>query len=113
MAEYWVIILVAVCAVIGALGQFEFKRGAENLSFDFGSLITNWHLILGLVLYMTATVLYVYALSHGQLSVLYPIIATSYIWTALLAVTFLGEKMSVVNWAGILFILLGVGLVVR
>lgn len=107
------VLAVAVAAVFGAMGQLEFKRGLEGTQLNLQSLLTNWHLLAGFALYGTATIVYLLALRRGELSVLYPIIATSYIWTALLAVYFLGEKMTFINWFGILFIVLGVGLVIR
>ncbi|RLI98880.1 MAG: hypothetical protein DRP06_04550 [Candidatus Aenigmatarchaeota archaeon] len=108
-----IILLVLFAAFLGSLGQLFFKKGSANLSFNVMSLLTNWYLILGLCLYGISTIIYVYALSYGELSMLYPIIATSYIWTCFLAVLILGEHMSFVNWVGILFILLGVSLVLK
>jgi len=111
--EWKIILLVAFAALLGSFGQLCFKKGSANLSFNITSLLTNWYLMLGLCLYGISTIIYIYALSQGELSVLYPVIATSYIWTCLLAVLILGERMNLVNWIGILFILLGVGMVVR
>ena len=111
--DWKIVLLVAFAALLGSFGQLFFKKGSTNLSFNIISFLTNWYLILGLCLYGISTIIYVYALSHGELSMLYPVIATSYIWTCLLAVLILGERMNLVNWIGILFILLGVSLVVR
>jgi len=111
--DWKIILLVAFAAFLGSFGQLFFKKGSANLSFNVMSLLTNWYLILGLCLYGISTIIYVYALSYGELSMLYPIIATSYIWTCFLAVLILGERMGFVNWVGILFILLGVSLVLR
>jgi drug/metabolite transporter (DMT)-like permease len=41
------------------------------------------------------------------------VIATSYVWVAVVSNKVLGESMSLLKWGGILLILLGVTLVVR
>jgi len=111
MADWRIILLTALSAFIGSIGQLEFKRGAENLQFDIKMLLTNYHLILAVSIYALSTVLYVYALSKENLSILYPIIATSYIWTMLFSKIFLKEQVGLAGWAGVFFILLGVTLI--
>jgi uncharacterized membrane protein len=54
---------------------------------------------------------FIYAVKHGELSVLYPFVATSYIWANLLAMKYLDEKMNKLKWLGIVFIIIGVGLI--
>ena len=107
------ILLVAFCALLGALGQLFLKLGSSSLSFDFYSLITNWKLLLGLFLYGVGAVLFIIALKYGNLSILYPIIATSYIWVSIFSVLFLKENFPYFKWLGITFILLGVIIIVK
>ena len=111
MIDWKIILLTALAAFIGSIGQLEFKRGADNLQFDIKMLLTNYHLIIAVAVYAVSTVLYVYALNRGQLSILYPIIATSYIWTLLFSKIFLNEQIGLTSWAGVFFILLGVTLI--
>jgi uncharacterized membrane protein len=106
-----IILLTALAAFIGSIGQLEFKQGANNLQFDLKMLLTNYHLILGLLVYGISTLLYIYALSKEQLSILYPIIATSYIWTLIFSKIFLKESVGITSWVGTFFILLGVTLI--
>lgn len=108
-----VILVVVVCAFLGAIGQVFFKLGSVSISADITSWLFNVKILIGFGLYCISSVLFILALRHGNLSVLYPIIATSYIWTALFAVIFLGESMSLIKWSGIGLILLGVCLIVR
>ncbi|RMF56013.1 hypothetical protein D6745_00550 [Candidatus Woesearchaeota archaeon] len=107
------IIIVLFCAFLGAGGQIFFKLASENLNFNIISWLTNYKLIIGLFLYGIATVLFVYTLKFGEVSLLYPIIATSYIWVSIFAVLFLGEHMSIYKWLGILMIISGVSLVIK
>jgi len=109
--DWKIILLTALAAFIGSIGQLEFKRGADNLQFDIKLLLTNYHLILAIAVYCVSTVLYVYALNKEQLSILYPIIATSYVWTLMFSKIFLKEQVGLISWAGVFFILLGVTLI--
>jgi drug/metabolite transporter (DMT)-like permease len=111
MLDWKIILLTAVAAFMGSIGQLEFKQGANTLQFDIKMLLTNYHLIAGVTVYALSTVLYVYALSKGNLSILYPIIATSYIWTLIFSKIFLKEPVGWTSWAGVFFILLGVTLI--
>ena len=111
--DYKLFLLTVSSAFIGSIGQLEFKRGSETLRFNVQALITNYHLLAGFFLYAISSLIYIYALSKGRLSIIYPIIATSYIWTTLFARIFLNEPISMTNWVGITLILLGVTLISR
>ena len=111
MADWRIILLTALSAFIGSIGQLEFKRGADTLQFDIKLLLTNYHLIIAIAVYCLSTVLYVYALNKENLSILYPIVATSYIWTLMFSKIFLKEPIGLTSWAGVFFILLGVTLI--
>ncbi len=106
-----IILLTALSALLGSIGQIEFKRGADTLKMSIIDLLSNYHLFYGMFLYTLSTIIYVYALSKGRLSLIYPIIATSYIWTTLFARIFLKEPVTFTNWSGIFFIIIGVTLV--
>ena len=111
--KFSVILLVAFCAFLGAFGQLFFKLASEDLNFNITSFLFNWKLILGLSLYGISTVLFLFALKQGNLSMLYPIIATSYVWVALFSFVFLGESFPFYRWIGVFLIILGVGVIVR
>ena len=53
-------------------------------------------------------VLMVYALRHGELSILYPLIALGYVWVAILSVLVFHETMNAMKLAGIAIIVAGV-----
>ena len=109
--DWKILLITAVAAFIGSIGQLEFKQGANNLQWDIKLLLTNYHLIIAIAVYSLSTLLYVYALNKENLSILYPIIATSYIWTMLFSKIFLKEQVGLWSWAGVFFILLGVALI--
>ncbi len=109
--DWKIVLLTALSAFMGSIGQLEYKRGASELQFDIKLLLTNYHLIIGSAIYLASTIFYIYALSKGQLFILYPIVATSYVWTSIFAKVFLNEPVSTTSWIGVFFILLGVTLI--
>lgn len=104
----WLIVIVGVAAFIGAVGQILFKMGADRLSLVPTEVLYNPYLLAGLGMYILATAIYVFSLQYGNVSILYPIIATSYIWVAVFATGFLGEPFPANNWIGILLIVAGI-----
>lgn len=113
MEKFWVVVLVLFCALLGAVGQIFFKLASKSVTVNILSWVANWKLILGLFLYAVATVLFVMVLKFGNVSILYPVIATSYIWVVIFASIFLKEPFGLVKWVGIFFIILGVAFIVR
>ncbi len=104
------ILVVLFCALLGATGQIFFKLASKDITFSIHSIF-NWKLWVGLALYGIATVLFVFALKRGNLSVLYPIIATSYIWVVIFSKLFLGEPFPMYKWIGIILIIVGVAII--
>jgi drug/metabolite transporter (DMT)-like permease len=98
---------VSVGAVIGSLGAVGLKAGANQLQFNVRALLTNWKLALGLGLYLLSTVFYVKGISHGEISVLFPLVSLGYVWTAIWSKIFFGESMTRAKYAGLALILAG------
>ncbi len=111
MTTLWAIILVLIAALIGAFGAVFLKKGSQKLKFKFRSLIKNYYLILGFLLYGVSSVPFILALKGGDLSILYPLVATVYVWIAIFSIKFLGEKMNRWKWLGIALIIFGVALI--
>ena len=106
----WTIFVVIVGCVIGAFGAVFFKKGSARLVFSI-KVIKNYDLLVGFLLYGISTIFLIIALKFGNLSVLYPFVATTYVWIALFSIKYLNEKMNLYKWLGILFILTGVSLI--
>lgn len=103
--------VVLSCTLLTSTAQLFYKYGAAKLSFDFLSLITNYELIAGMVLYAIGGILLILSFRGGEVSVLYPIIATSYIWVSFLSIYFLGEVMNIFKWLGVFTIIAGIVLI--
>ena len=104
------IVLAVVSSLLGATGMLFFKLGSKKVSLKIKDWVTNWRVILGLFLYVVALVSLIIAMKSGDLSIVYPLYAFSYVWVAFYSKRFLKEKISWVNWAGIFVIVLGIAL---
>jgi drug/metabolite transporter (DMT)-like permease len=102
------ILAIAFNTLLTASGQVLYKLGAENLMLSFMGLLTNYYLIGGLVVYAVSAVIMIICLKYGELSVLYPVIALSFIWVNIMSAKILHEPIVMLKWAGICFIILGV-----
>jgi drug/metabolite transporter (DMT)-like permease len=106
-------LIVACCTLLIAVAQLLIKIGANRLSHAglLGTLIgifTIPPLFAGYCLYGVFTVLFVYALRHGEVSVLYPIIALGYVWVAILSSFVFHETMNLLKILAIAIIVAGV-----
>ena len=100
--KIWAVFLVLFCTLLTSSAQILWKKGSAG---DFLLLF------FGFALYGIAAVFLIIALKNGELSVLYPFIATSFIWVSFLSVRYLGEGMNGLKWIGIVFILVGVSFI--
>jgi multidrug transporter EmrE-like cation transporter len=102
------IFLVFACTILGTLAQLLMKSGMEHFRPEPLALLTNLPLIAGYALYGINTVMLVLALREGELSVLYPIIALTYVWVTLVSYVRLHEPPNVYKNVGVTAIMAGV-----
>ncbi|QDT39501.1 hypothetical protein [Stratiformator vulcanicus] len=107
------IFLFLLASLFGAVGQFLYKSGTEQVtSHGQGtsvlSYVANWRILVGVVCYIAVMVLFVAAFKRGgELRVLYPIYATTFIWAALIGLFAYGTNISLVNIFGMILLILG------
>jgi multidrug transporter EmrE-like cation transporter len=102
-------ILVFGCTLLGAAAQVLMKMGANTLSHPgLAGMITNLPLLGGYCLYGLSTVLLVLALKDGELSLLYPVIALTYVWVTILSVIIFQERLNPFKVLGVATIIAGV-----
>lgn len=104
----WAIALMIVCTLFTSSAQILYKMGTNHLSFNFISIVTNWQIIAGLFLYAIGAALVILAFRGGEVTVLYPIVTSSYIWVTLASTYYFGEVVNLLRWSGIVFIILGI-----
>jgi len=105
--KWWAIFLVLLCTFFTSTAQLLLKAGVMKVT-TVGSIFTNLFLLSGLLLYIIAAALLIIALKFGELSVLYPAIATSFIWVNVFSAWLFHEIIPSLRWIGVGFIILGI-----
>jgi multidrug transporter EmrE-like cation transporter len=101
------IALVTFGSFIGSFGAIGFKFGSTRLEMNVRSLLTNWPLAAGVAGYLLSSVFFLAGLKSGELSILYPMVSTGYVWTMLWGRLFLHEPFSRGKFVGLALILAG------
>jgi len=100
---------VLFASVVGSFGAVFLKLGAVRLTGILSFL--NWRLALGVGLYLGSSVFYSLGIRHGQLSVLFPMVAVGYVWTIVWSRIFFHEQFGRSKLLGLGLVLSGVILV--
>jgi len=101
--------VMAIAALLGSFGQIMLQKmsGLPLRAMPFSVFAWGFAICYG-----AAVIINIWAYkSGGKASVLYPVIALSYVFTMILAWRFLGEQIN--NWsiAGAMVIVLGIALI--
>jgi len=108
------ITMYLVASLLGAAGQFLYKSGAERASGSIASYVANGRILAGVLCYVGVMVPFVAALRRGgSLTLLYPLYATTFIWSALIARWAYGTAIRPVHVAGMVLLLAGMVLMGR
>ena len=117
--------MVICCTVFASIAQILLKTGATHPlpAVDLGNLpsiiglifalMRDVPLIVGFFFHGCNALLLILALRDGELSILWPVYALSYVWVALLSMHFFGDHMNGWKGIGIALIIVGVGLLGR
>jgi multidrug transporter EmrE-like cation transporter len=101
------IVLFVIAAVLGAAGQFFYKTGAGKTTGSALSYLNIW-LLAGVICYVAVMGLFVAAFKKGgELSVLYPIYASTFIWAAIISLIAYGTPIKPANIAGMILLVAG------
>ena len=76
-----------------------------------GRGITNRNLLSGVALEAGFFGCLLFLLSRGDVSFVWPLTALSFVFSTVAAIVFLGERVSGLRWAGIVFILVGAAII--
>lgn len=109
--QLWAIGLVLLASFCGSLGPIMLKKASGKLSYNVFKNIKNYYLFAGFGFYGIGTVLFIPALKGGDLTVLYPLVAATYIWVCLWSSLILKEKMNSLKWLGVVLIIIGVSFI--
>jgi drug/metabolite transporter (DMT)-like permease len=100
--------LVLGGSVIGSIGAVFLKSGAMALGKHWSTLLLNWRLVVGVLTYLLSSVLFVKGMSHGELSVLFPMVSLSYICSLVWSKLLFNETVTKAKVYGIGMILVGI-----
>ena len=110
VSRYQPMLLVFGCTILGAAAQVLMKTGANQIPHaGLWAMLTNLPLMTGYSLYGLSTLLLVLALRDGELSLLYPVIALTYVWVTFLSFLIFHDNINVWKLFGVALIVLGVG----
>ncbi len=102
--KLWAVGLIMLTTVLTSAAQVFLKFGSPRLP----EIFTNLPLLAGASLYVLGAGMMIIAFKGGEVTVLYPIFASSYIWVTLLSSHFFGEIINVFKWLGIFSIVFGI-----
>lgn len=106
------VLLNIAAGVLGALGQYAYKKG--GLQLGVVPLFKNHNLLIGIALFCVVMVLFVFGYKlGGRISVVYPFYATTFIWAALIGYFWDGEAMNMGIITGTVLIILGLAVIAQ
>ena len=112
-------LFIAIIVITNTIGNILLGTGMERMP-DFqrlsvmaytADLLTNWYVVSGTILLIIWMVAQLSMFTWADLTYVLPVTASAYILTALLSKYFLGERISIARWIGIVIISFGVLLV--
>jgi len=110
MLYYIAIGLMIISSILSGLAPVYLKKSsypAEKFGYKY-NVLHRLNLLIGVILYGISNVIGIIAFKFGEVSILYPFMALSYIWVCLFSMKILKEKMNINKWIGISFIIIGV-----
>jgi multidrug transporter EmrE-like cation transporter len=97
-----------VASILGAWGQFLYKSGAERATEGLASYLLNARILGGIACYVAVMVLFVAAFKRGgEMTVLYPVYAATFIWASLISLWAFGTPIKPVNVLGMACLVAG------
>lgn len=103
--------LIILASFFAGTGQLLWKKVSMDLTYSFLFLF-NPFLIMGVFVYFLSTILMVLAFKNGELSVLHPFLAISFIWVILVSpIIFPSETLGTTKIIGAILVFLGVSLI--
>ena len=109
--KLWAMGIILFSTFLTSTAQLFYKFAVEKLSSNIFCIITNINLLVGMALYIVGGILLIISFRGGEVSVLYPIYATSYIWVSFLSIYFLGEAINIFKGLGVFVIIAGIVLI--
>lgn len=104
---YEIYILLLLMTFCGASGGYYFKISSNKIK-SIQTLFFNKHLYLGGTFYVIGAGINIYILKYISYNIVLPLNSLTYIWTLIISIIFLKEKVNRNKLIGVFFIVLGV-----
>jgi multidrug transporter EmrE-like cation transporter len=101
------ILLVLFASFIGSFGAVFLKLGAAHMNRGFRHIL-NRQMFLGIALFLGSSVPFIMGVRHGELSVLYPMVALAYVWALFWSKLFFNEPITTAKVGALVMILAGI-----
>lgn len=98
--------LVIFASLIGSFGAVFLKLGAEKLRHGIRNLISV-QAFAGVALFLVSSFFFALGIKHGELSVLYPMVSLSYVFTMIWSRVFFKEPITTPKYVALGLILTG------
>lgn len=116
----WKILILATCQSALLAGGQVFLKSALARMRPFGwtwgfwsSVLLNWQFAACGLLFLAASLLWMFMLKHYPLSIAYPLGSLSYVFGMVAAIVCFHEDVSLTRWIGVGFIMTGCCLIAR
>jgi len=107
--HWWAIALIICTTFFITLAQYFFKVGAElDFVLTFPEIFLLWPILAGFVSYAVGAVLMIAAFRGGEVTVLYPVVATSYVWVVFMSAFAFGESLTLLKVIGSFVLVVGI-----
>lgn len=117
------IYLILACAILLAMGQVFWKQGLDKIGGFNTGVRSFWSMLLllcscpqiivGTLIYIGATLLWLNVLSSAPLSIAYPLMSISYVFGVVAGHLFFKEAVPLTRWLGIGIVCIGIFFISR
>lgn len=114
-------IILSISILLAVVGQLLMKKGmmlfgafpVRELLSHIIPMFLNPFVFFGFACFGASSIFWLVVLSRLELSLVYPMVSVAYVLVALASLVFFKENITLVRWAGIAVIILGVILISR
>ena len=99
-------LLVIFASLIGSVGAVFLKLGAERLRLGMRHIVSK-QAFCGVALFVISSFFFALGIKHGELSVLYPMVSFSYVFTLIWSRLFFQEPVTKPKYVALGLILAG------
>ena len=114
-------LFLGVSILLAVMGQLLMKKGmmlfgtfqVTQLFSKIIPMFLNPYVFFGFVCFGLSSIFWLVVLSRLEISLVYPMVSVAYVLVAVVSWFFFKENLTIIRWAGIAVILLGVFLISR